>query len=347
MGTAGVAGAKTPSVWQYLALIAACVMLAATLAACGGEDSDAADRTLALEAKVHALEETVERLEERLAAAESAATDSDGRRDGDSGAVAPAAFAQLESSVAEALAQVEELAAEVESDAAAIEEIEDALHDIGQAIEGLEAAAGEIAELIEFGYFDLDRRIKELNGGEDNAVEDTANLAKEAGADVRIIGSERPAVLALPYPFPEKALPLIVSLHGFGGNSYWQSQYVPLHERVNAGHFALLLPNGTVNADGERFWNPTDLLSAKGEPPPTTWPICPRWWKRPDGRSPSGRCTSSATPTADSCRTGWPARGCPGCAPSPALPEPATLTMPPAKARPRCRYCTSTAPTTR
>ena len=253
----GIPGAKVTGMWRYLGLIAACVLLAAILAACGGEDSDAYDRALALETKVHALEETVERLEERLAAAEAAAAVVD-----NGGAVDAAAFAELESSIVEALDQVAALAAEVDSGATAIEEI-------SQGLEGLEAAAGEIAKLIEFGYFDLDRRIKELNGGEDNAFEDTANLIEESGADVRVIGSdERPAVLVLPYPMPEKVLPLIVSLHGFGGNSYWQSQYVPLHERVNAGHFALLLPNGTVNADGKRFWNPTDLLSAKGEPAP-------------------------------------------------------------------------------
>ena len=253
----GIPGAKVTGMWRYLGLIAACVLLAAILAACGGEDSDAYDRALALETKVHALDETVERLEERLAAAEAAAAVVD-----NGGAVDAAAFAELESSIVGALDQVAALAAEVDSGAVAIEEI-------GQGLEGLEAAAGEIAELIEFGYFDLDRRIKQLNGGEDNAAENTANLAEEAGADVRVIGSdERPAVLALPYPLPEKALPLIVSLHGFGGNSYWQSQYVPLHERVNAGHFALLLPNGTEDAEGNRFWNPTDLLSAKGEPAP-------------------------------------------------------------------------------
>ena len=254
-------------IFRNFGILAAGVLLAAILIACGGGgDTGASEETLALTAAVHSLEEKVERLEERLAAAEAAAADSDGSPDDIGDAVDAAALAELESSVAEALAQVEELSVEVESGGVAIEEIAAALDEIGGALGDLEVAAEEFAKLMEFGNFGPDKGVTALKNGEDNAVEDTANLAEETGAEVRIIGSdERPAVLVLPYPLPEKALPLIVSLHGFGGDSYWQSQYVPLHERVNAGHFALLLPNGTFNSDGLRFWNPTDLLHAKGE----------------------------------------------------------------------------------
>ena len=60
--------------------------------------------------------------------------------------------------------------------------------------------------------------------------------------------------------------PLIVSLHGFGGDSAHHTTYVPLHERVNTHGFALLLPNGVRDSEGNRFWNPTDECceSAKG-----------------------------------------------------------------------------------
>ena len=37
-----------------------------------------------------------------------------------------------------------------------------------------------------------------------------------------------------------------------------QSIYVPLHERVNSHRFALLLPNGAPDGEGNRVWNPTD-----------------------------------------------------------------------------------------
>ena len=59
--------------------------------------------------------------------------------------------------------------------------------------------------------------------------------------------------------------PLIVSLHGFGGDSAYQSAYVPLHERVNSDGFALLLPNGQLDGQGNRFWNPTDECCEGGK----------------------------------------------------------------------------------
>ena len=74
-------------------------------------------------------------------------------------------------------------------------------------------------------------------------------------------GGARSAVLVLPDKLPDGEIPLIVSLHGFGGDSFSQSLYVPLHQRVNRdefAEFALLLPNGIENAEGQRFWNPAD-----------------------------------------------------------------------------------------
>ena len=69
MGTIGTPGVKGPGVWRCLSLIAACVLLAASLVACNGEDSDAAtdEKVLTLEAKVHSLEESLEALEEENA----------------------------------------------------------------------------------------------------------------------------------------------------------------------------------------------------------------------------------------------------------------------------------------
>ena len=93
------------------------------------------------------------------------------------------------------------------------------------------------------------------------AVERTASLAEEAGGDVHYVehpGRGNRTVLVTPLEFVDGETPLVVSLHGFGGNSADHAAYVPLHERVNTDGFALLLPNGTLNSDGNRFWNPTD-----------------------------------------------------------------------------------------
>ncbi len=40
---------------------------------------------------------------------------------------------------------------------------------------------------------------------------------------------------------------------------------MPLHERVNTHGFALLLPNGTPDGEGNRFWNPTDQCCDLGK----------------------------------------------------------------------------------
>ena len=97
-------------------------------------------------------------------------------------------------------------------------------------------------------------------------VSRTATMIEDAGGEVHYITHpERQAqtILALPRQFDDGQTPLIVSLHGFGGNSAHQIAYVPLHERMNSDRFALLLPNGTPDAHGNRSWNPTDDLFTK------------------------------------------------------------------------------------
>ena len=71
--------------------------------------------------------------------------------------------------------------------------------------------------------------------------------------------------MVTPVEFVDGETPLIVSLHGFGGNSADQIAYVPLHERVNTDGFALLLPSGAIDGEGNRFWNPTDLCCDSGK----------------------------------------------------------------------------------
>lgn len=96
----------------------------------------------------------------------------------------------------------------------------------------------------------------------------TAALAEHFGGSVQFVehpGRDLPSVLILPQQFVDGETPLIVSLHGFGGNSADHAEYVPLHERVNDAGFALLLPNGLPDDEGNRFWNPTDRCCAGGK----------------------------------------------------------------------------------
>lgn len=107
---------------------------------------------------------------------------------------------------------------------------------------------------------------KELPGG--TALERTLALAEGSGGDIHYIehsGRGDRTVLITPLEFIDGETPLIVSLHGYGGNSADHTSYFPLHERVNSEGYALLLPNGTVNAEGNRFWNPTDECCQGGK----------------------------------------------------------------------------------
>ena len=103
---------------------------------------------------------------------------------------------------------------------------------------------------------------------EGTVLERTLRLAEDSGGEVYYVdhpGRNDRSVLVVPLDFVDGETPLIVSLHGFGGDSAYQSTYVPLHVRVNTDGFALLLPNGVLDGEGNRFWNPTDRCCDGGK----------------------------------------------------------------------------------
>ena len=109
---------------------------------------------------------------------------------------------------------------------------------------------------------------KRLALPEGSVLERTVGLAEDSGGEVHYVdhpGREDRSVLVTPLEFVDGETPLIVSLHGYGGNSADHAAYVPLHERVNTDGFALLLPNGTLDGEGNRFWNPTDRCCDGGK----------------------------------------------------------------------------------
>ena len=123
----------------------------------------------------------------------------------------------------------------------------------------------EVASKVEAAFTDKEQWSKEKDEQrslpEGTVLERTVSLAEASGSEIHYVdhpGRADPTVLVTPLEFVDGETPLIVSLHGFEGDSAYQMTYVPLHERVNTDGFALLLPNGTLNAEGNRFWNPTD-----------------------------------------------------------------------------------------
>src|SRR5205807_10622855 len=54
------------------------------------------------------------------------------------------------------------------------------------------------------------------------------------------------------------AAPLLVVLHGYGGNGLSQLQYFALPAASDAHGMLLVAPNGTADDKGQPFWNATD-----------------------------------------------------------------------------------------
>jgi polyhydroxybutyrate depolymerase len=70
---------------------------------------------------------------------------------------------------------------------------------------------------------------------------------------------ERPYGQRVPSSYDgTSAMPLVIVLHGYGANGIGQSLYLGLTALYEQRNFLLALPNGTLNASNQRFWNATD-----------------------------------------------------------------------------------------
>lgn len=81
--------------------------------------------------------------------------------------------------------------------------------------------------------------------------------AAASGLQILTLGGDRPAAFILPETHLLGPLPLVVLLHGFGMNAPQIDGYFGLSQLAEDGLIALILPDGTQNPDGDRFWNAT------------------------------------------------------------------------------------------
>jgi polyhydroxybutyrate depolymerase len=72
-----------------------------------------------------------------------------------------------------------------------------------------------------------------------------------------MLGDKRPAPLLLPEAPPATGIALVVFLHGYTSNGRESGEYLGLLAAQKSRSFALLLPDGTRNSEGNRFWNAT------------------------------------------------------------------------------------------
>jgi len=79
------------------------------------------------------------------------------------------------------------------------------------------------------------------------------------------IQSSRPTEVYVPASSDGKTpLPLILALHGLGGDAAGTRSFFPLESLAESKGFLVCYPNGTVDATGVRFWNGPDFLSFSG-----------------------------------------------------------------------------------
>ena len=91
------------------------------------------------------------------------------------------------------------------------------------------------------------------------ACESDLPPTEEPGESVFTIGAVRPATLMRPVEYvPGTPIPVVIVLHGYNSHSGAINRYLGIGRRINEEHFAVILPEGTKNPNGQRFWNATD-----------------------------------------------------------------------------------------
>lgn len=83
----------------------------------------------------------------------------------------------------------------------------------------------------------------------------------ETGGSIFTIGGRlRPATLIRPRDYVVGTpIPVVILLHGYNGHSGAIDRYFGISRRVNRDQFAVILPEGTRNLSGQRFWKATDF----------------------------------------------------------------------------------------
>lgn len=73
------------------------------------------------------------------------------------------------------------------------------------------------------------------------------------------VAAGRPADVRVPSDYdPSTEYPLVVLLHGYSASGGIQNLYFGLSNLVSELGFILVIPDGTPNSNGARFWNATD-----------------------------------------------------------------------------------------
>lgn len=83
---------------------------------------------------------------------------------------------------------------------------------------------------------------------------------RDAGPTELTIGpTDRPALIALPSAYDGAApLPLVLFLHGYTASAALNDGYLGVSRAARTRGLYVVLPDGTIDSSGNRFWNATD-----------------------------------------------------------------------------------------
>ena len=98
-----------------------------------------------------------------------------------------------------------------------------------------------------------DAAVSDAGTGDAGADDGGARPPSSIGPD------DRPAGLRLPGGYsPEGSYPLVVLLHGYGASGFIQEAYFGIRALARDKGFIAVIPDGTEDSGGSRFWNATD-----------------------------------------------------------------------------------------
>jgi len=110
------------------------------------------------------------------------------------------------------------------------------------------------------GDTDAGAAVTDAGGGGGADAGPGMTLPSEVGTD------ERPARFVVPNAHDgTTALPLLVLLHGYSASGSAQDIYLGVSNATRAGGFYLVIPDGTVDTSGNRFWNATPACCDFGD----------------------------------------------------------------------------------
>ena len=79
-------------------------------------------------------------------------------------------------------------------------------------------------------------------------------LVEDAGSQP-VFGGSRPVKVSVPKRYAGRATPLLLALHGYGNAGKPFESYLGLPSLVDSQGIFLVSPDGTLDAQGHRFWN--------------------------------------------------------------------------------------------